>query len=208
MIELSSSSSPDKFSTTKTFMTSFESMKISKILIAHLTNRSFSHSLIKQFIVSQIDLKDDEINVLQIDMKNTDSFSYVTIIDRSDRYISENLYEIMIDFDVSRFSTTDYDQYLAYIRNNKDEKMNIIKTETIYVQFEIDFIFSVESLTIDISIETVKFYIVKIDTSFLLSLADMNRLKVYFNNVKNILMKITNDKSFSIIRRFDHDFLL
>ncbi len=150
----------------------------------------------------------DDLTVLQIDIKNTDPFTYVTIIDRSDRYISEKFYEIMIDFDVSRFSTTDYDQYLAYIRDNKDEKMNIIKTETIHVQFEIDFIFSVESLTIDTSIETVKFHIIKIDTSFLLSLADINRLKVYFNNVENILMKITNDKSFSIIRRFDHDFLL
>jgi hypothetical protein len=31
-----------------------------------------------------------------------------------------------------------------------------------------------------------KFHVIKTDTSFLLSLADMNRLKVYFNNVENI----------------------
>jgi hypothetical protein len=208
MIEFSSLSSPDKFSATKTFMTAFESMKTSKIMIIDLANRSFSHFLIKQFIVLQIDLKDDEINVLQIDMKIIDSFSYVTTIDRSDRYTSKNFYEIMIDLDVSRFSTADYDQYLAYVKDNTDEKMNTTKAEIIHVQFEIDFIFSIESLTIDISIETVKFHIVKIDTLFFLSLADMNRLKIYFNNVENILMKITNDKSFSIIRRFDHDFLL
>ncbi len=88
--------------------------------------------------------------------------------------------------------------------------MNIIKTEAIHVQFDIDFIFSIESLTIDISIEIVKFHIIKIDTSFLLSLADMNRLKFYFNNVENILIKkkIRKDDVFSVIRRFDHDFLL
>jgi hypothetical protein len=106
----------------------------------------------------------------------------------------------MINLDVSRFSTIDDDQYLAYIKNNKDEKMNTIKTETIHMQFEIDFIFSVESLNIDTSIETVKFHIVKTDTSFLLSLADINRLKVYFNNIENVLMKkIIKIETFSVI---------
>ncbi len=49
---------------------------------------------------------------------------------------------------------------------------------------------------------------IKTNTSFLLSLADMNRLKVYFNNVENILFMITKNRDLSIIRRFDHDFLL
>jgi hypothetical protein len=61
-----------------------------------------------------------------------------------------------------------------------------------------------------------KFHVIKADTSFLLSLADMNRLKVYFNNVTNSLIqmiKISDEilrkkKSFSIIRRFGHEFLL
>ncbi len=65
---------------------------------------------------------------------------------------------------------------------------------------------SVESLTINISFGLVKFHVIKADTFFLLSLADMNRLKVYFNNVENLL--IDKIKILSIIRRFDHDFLL
>jgi hypothetical protein len=52
-----------------------------------------------------------------------------------------------------------------------------------------------------------KFHVIKTDTSFLLSLADMNRLKVYFNNVENILFMIIKNRDLSIIRRFDHDFL-
>jgi hypothetical protein len=36
----------------------------------------------------------------------------------------------------------------------------------------------------------------------------MNRLKVYFNNVENILFMITKNRDLSMIRRFDHDFLL
>ncbi len=51
-----------------------------------------------------------------------------------------------------------------------------------------------------------KFHVIKADTLFLLSLADMNRLKVYFNNVENLL--IDKIKISSVIRRFDHDFLL
>ncbi len=52
----------------------------------------------------------------------------------------------------------------------------------------------------------IEFHVIKVDTLFLLSLADMNRLKVYFNNVENLL--INTIKILSIIRRFDHDFLL
>ncbi len=53
-----------KLSNTKAFMILFELIKTSKIMIIDLTNRFFSHFLIKQFIVFQIDLKDDEINAL------------------------------------------------------------------------------------------------------------------------------------------------
>jgi hypothetical protein len=84
------------------------------------------------------------------------------------------------------------------------------------VQFDIESASSIKLLIIDISFEIMKFHVNKADTSFLLSLADMNRLKVYFNNVINLLIQMikTSDevlrkkKSFSIIRRFDHEFLL
>jgi hypothetical protein len=36
----------------------------------------------------------------------------------------------------------------------------------------------------------------------------MNRLKIYFNNVENILFMIIKNRNLSIIRRFDHDLLL
>jgi hypothetical protein len=36
----------------------------------------------------------------------------------------------------------------------------------------------------------------------------MNRLKVYFNNVENTLFMITKNRNLSMIRLFDHDFLL
>jgi hypothetical protein len=44
----------------------------------------------------------------------------------------------MIDSEASRTSTAEYEQYLAYHKNNKNDVMNISKAEAIHVQFEIE----------------------------------------------------------------------
>jgi hypothetical protein len=136
-------------------------------------------------------------------MKNIDLFIYIII----DRYTFEVFYEIMIDSKASIRLIVDYEQYLAFIKNISID-LNRTKTDTVNVQFEIESIFSLKSITIDTSIELMKLHVIKTNTSFLLSLANMNRLKVYFNNVENILFMIIKNRSLSIIRRFDHDFLL
>ncbi len=210
----------------KTFIIIFESMKNLEMMITDLINRSLSHYLID----FHTDMNDQIIDHLQIclkkefsiitvhtDMKdiNSDSFAYVMI---SDRYIFEKFYEMMIDSSASTKSIAEYDQYLAF-KNYKIDSfidLNHIRTETVNVQFDIESASSIKSLTIDISFEIVKFHVIKTDTSFLLSLADMNRLKVYFNNVTNSLIQMmkTSDeilrkkRNFSVIRRFDHEFLL
>jgi hypothetical protein len=118
----------------------------------------------------------------------------------------------MIDSNASTKSTTEYDQYLAFKKNKIHSSVDLdhSRAETVNVQFGIESASSIESLTIDTSFEIVKFHVIKTDISFLLSLADMNRLKVYFNNVKNILMMIAQSEksSLSVIKRFDHGFLL
>jgi hypothetical protein len=124
----------------------------------------------------------------------------------------------MINSSASTKSIAEYDQYLAF-KNHKIDSfidLNHTRTETVNVQFDIESASSIKSLIIDISFEIMKFHVIKTDTSFLLSLADMNRLNVYFNNVINSLiqmMKISDEilrkkKKFSVIRRFDHEFLL
>jgi hypothetical protein len=191
-------------------------------MITDLVNRSFSHYLIdfhtdmndqslnhQNFVHLQISLK-KESSTLHTNMKNTnfDSFANVLI---SDRYISETFYEVIIDSSASTKSTAEYDQYLVFKKHKIDFSIdqNVIKTETINIQFDIESARSIKSLIIDISFEVVKFHMIKTNISFLLNLADINRLKIYFNNVKNILMMIAQlEKSFlSVIRRFDHEFL-
>jgi hypothetical protein len=217
MIEFSSFSSFEK-DNAETFIIIFESMKNSEMMIVNLINRSLSHYLIN----FHTDMNDQIIDRFQICLKmrssiiivhtnmkniNSDSFAYVMIFDR---YISEKFYEVMIDSNASTKSTAEYDQYLAFKKNKIDSSidLDLSRADAMNVQFDIESASSIESLIIDISFEIMKFHVIKTDISFLLSLADMNRLKVYFNNVENILNLIIQNQKLSIIRRFDHEFLL
>jgi hypothetical protein len=217
MIEFSSFSFFEK-DNAETFIIIFESMKNFELMITDLVNRSFSH----YFIDFHTDMNDQTIDHLQISLKNEffiiivhtnmsdinlDSFAYVMILDR---YISEKFYEIMIDSSASTKSIAEYEQYLAFKRHKIDLTidLNLFRAETVNVQFDIESASSIKSLIIDISFEIVKFHVIKTDISFLLSLADMNRLKVYFNNVENTLNMIIQNRKLSIIRRFEHEFLL
>jgi hypothetical protein len=204
-------------SNAETFMTSFDLVQNAEMMIINLANRSLSHFLINDLHICMND--DQTSNVLQTDlktfssfnslilvhicMKNIDFFTYTII----DRYTSEMFYDIMIDSKASIRSIVDYEQYLAFIKNISID-LNHTKTDAVNVQFEIESTSSVESLTIDTSFELMQFHVIKTDTSFLLSLTDMNRLKIYFNNVENILFMTTKNRDLSMIRRFDHDFLL
>jgi hypothetical protein len=203
----------DNFSNVETFITSIDLVENAnaEIMITNLANRSLSHFLINNLHINMNDQTSDDLqislkmihssNFVYICMKNIDSFTYMII----DRYTFAVFYEIMIDSKTSIRSIVDYEQYLAFIKNISID-LNCTKTSTINVQLGIESTSSFESLTIDISFELMKFHVIKADTSFLLSLADMNRLKVYFNNVENLL--IDKIKISSVIRRFDHDFLL
>ena len=55
-------------------------------------------------------------------------------------------------------------------------------------------------------IGTIEFYITETNTLFLLSLADIDALKVYLNNLKNVL--VIPNSIILIVRYFSHLFLL
>jgi hypothetical protein len=212
--------SNSNLSNVETFIPSFDFVKNenAEMMITKLVNRSLSHFLINDLHICMNDdqtsddlqtiLKTlfsfDLLSLVHICMKNIDLFTYMII----DRYTSEMFYDIMMNSDVFRQSIADYEQFLAYQKHNKNDLIDTIKAETVNVQCEIESILSLKSITIDTLIELVKFHVIKTDTSFLLNLADMNRLKIYFNNVENILFMISKNRNLSMIRRFDHDFLL
>ena len=93
----------------------------------------------------------------------------------------------MIDTRASRRSTAGYGQYLVYKKIN-NIAINAAKAGVVNVQFSISSIFSIGSIMIDTLVGSVEFHVVKADTPFLLCLADMDSLEVYYNNLENVLI--------------------
>jgi len=102
-------------------------------------------------------------------------------------------------------STVGYRLYLVY-KKTYNTIINTLKANVINVQFSIGSTLSVGSITINTPISNIEFYLVQADTPFLLCLVNIDILKDYYNNLKNILVTLT--KSVPIIRRFGHPFLL
>ena len=86
-------------------------------------------------------------------------------------------------------------------------KLNIATINSINVYFEIELATLIDKLTIDFPVNRVDFYIMQIDTSFLLYLQDMNKLEIYLNNIKDEIV-IKNESIISIIRYYKHLFLI
>jgi hypothetical protein len=90
--------------------------------------------------------------------------------------------------DAARRSTVEIEQFAALQRLNDSIKLNQSTVES-KIQFDIDSISIMSTIELNISLEQLIFHIVKINTSFLLCLIDLNRLEVYFNNLINELVQ-------------------
>ena len=111
----------------------------------------------------------------------------------------------MIDTETSRYSTIDYGQFLAYSKIT-ETAINSAKAEIIHVQFDIGSISFIKLIIITTPINQIEFHVIKVDTFFLLCLADFDQLNVYYNNINDTL--IQGESITSVIRRFGHFFLI
>jgi hypothetical protein len=66
--------------------------------------------------------------------------------------------------------------------------INIMQTGAVNVQFSISLTILIKLVAVKTLISLVNFYIVKADTPFLLCLADMDRLYIYYNNITDTLI--------------------
>ena len=66
--------------------------------------------------------------------------------------------------------------------------------------------FSISSFVLNIPIRVIKFNVLYINVPFLLCLVNINRLKVIYNNIKNVL--ITLSKIVLIVRYFKYLFFI
>ena len=60
--------------------------------------------------------------------------------------------------------------------------------DIVNIQFNIKLTLLIKLAKVVTPISIIKFYIIKVNTPFLLYLADIDYLQVYFNNLKNILI--------------------
>ena len=95
----------------------------------------------------------------------------------------------MIDTGTSKKSTAGYRQYFTFkTTTNNNTDINTIKTKAINVQFGISLTVLIGLVIIKTLIGLVNFYIIKVDTLFLLCFADIDRLQVYYNNILDTLI--------------------
>jgi hypothetical protein len=197
-----------EFESNELFLTSLDELRNIEFIISSFANKTFEHRLILKNIINAL------INELF-------DFTFILISIIESRYDDREFKNILINCDATRRSTAEIEQFTALQRLNDSVQLNKSIVES-KIQFDIDSISIMSTIELNISLKLMIFHIVKINTSFLLCLADLNRLEVYFNNLINELvqkrlniislqtnMKIIDDNHrFSIIRRYEHAFLL
>src|SRR6266568_4171498 len=122
--------------------------------------------------------------VMDVTDYKQDLFAYIT----TERYTPKEFYGVMIDTGASKKSTAGYRQYLAYKATNDNVDIDTTQTGAVNVQFGIGSTVSIRSVAVKTPIGLVDFHVVKADTPFLLCLADIDRLQVYYNNTMDTLI--------------------
>src|ERR1700722_8034594 len=111
--------------------------------------------------------------IIDITDYKQDLFAYIT----TEHYTPKEFYGVIINIGAFKKSTVGYRQYLIYrttANNNID--INTMQTRAINVQFGISLTILIKLVKVKTLISLVNFYIVKVNTSFLLCLIDINRL--------------------------------
>ena len=86
-------------------------------------------------------------------------------------------------------------------------QLNIVSAGSIIAHFELGTTTSIEKLTVNSFIDRIDFYMMQTNTSFLLCFQNMNKLKIYLNNLKNQIV-LRNKFTISIVRFHKHSFLI
>src|ERR1700722_13845467 len=102
-----------------------------------------------------------------------DLFVYIT----TKHYTPKEFYSIIINIGAFKKSTIGYRQYLIYKTTiNNNINIDTMQTGAINVQFGIGLTTLIRLVKVKTLIGLVDFYIVKVDTPFLLYLIDIDRL--------------------------------
>ncbi len=177
-------------SESKTYFIAVDSIDDSKTIAAiiiMLADKTFRHRLIfmNNIIVSS----------------NSISYSYNAFT--TSRYDDREFKSILIDHDAADYSFEDIEQFTTLQRISKT-LMILNKKRIISFRFDIDEIAFIDTVDLKTSVDVITFHIVFVHISFLLCLADMNRLRLYFNNLINMLIEESSNQ----VKRFQTQILM
>ncbi|KHJ34330.1 hypothetical protein EV44_g3567 [Erysiphe necator] len=127
------------------------------------------------------------------------------IKDKTNRYNSLTFQGIMIDIGAAQWSTAGEAQVRALqkLRNITIDSLTAGKVKII---FGIGATTSLGTVSLETNIGIINFNVVPSNTPFLLSLKDMDTLKVKLDNLRNVLLQ--GNQEFPFVRKFGHPFLL
>ena len=173
------------------FFTSIEMLENDQflVIIEMLTNHAFKH---------RISTKNETVLSSQSVL-----YAYNAVIES--RYNFTEFKNLLIDSDAVVRSTNEIDQFKTFQGIDNSMHLDVSIAESISFIFGIDNTVSLKSVNLITSLRSIIFHIVSINISFLLCLADMDRLKMFFNNVINQL--IQSNQTHSVICKYDHAFL-
>lgn len=126
------------------------------------------------------------------------------------RYNDEYFYGVMIDTGCARASSGGLAQYRAYCRH-VGEQEDIDKSKRVFCKFGISGKMSVGRARMKLPINhlVLEFclYIIDGDLPILLSLADMDKLGIFYNNLRDVLVHQHTNESTEVMRFFAHPFV-
>ncbi len=216
-----------EFESSELFLTSLDELQNIEFVNSSLVISSLANSFINSFANKAFEHRLILKNITNAFVNESFDFIYISIIES--RYDDREFKSILMNCDAARQSTTEIEQFTALQRLNDSIQLDKSIVES-KIQFDIDSISIMSTIKLNTSLKQLIFHIVEVNTPFLLCLVDLDRLDVYFNNLTNELMQkriiilqidmkkpssiiilqtdMKNVNLFSIIRRYEHAFLL
>jgi hypothetical protein len=141
---------------------------------------------------------------MNIIIVSSNSILYIYNVFIASRYDDREFKDILIDHDVTDFSSKNIEQFTILQRISKTTLI-LNKKRIIFFKFNINEILFIDIINLNIFVDVITFHIVFVQISFLLCLIDMNRLRFYFNNLINMFIekrsinKVLSRKEFYVI---------
>lgn len=174
-----------------------------------LLNRSFAHVLCPSAtsLLKSLPTKDLLTKGETEDLPGLPIIPITYTTAAKSRYGKETFIGIIVDTGAAEISTAGYNQYCAFQEANPGLATDLDTSTTVTVKFGVGHATSIGSTQVITSLGVVIFHIMKAETPFLLCLADMDKLGVYFNNLQNLVVTRTKE-TVPVVRKFGHAFLL